>query len=789
MSKASPGRDNATAGTGWRTLLPAPLPASPLTTVLALLWLLLTLALLGWAVAARQDWHSRIDVDLFALLPHSERDARAEAALAALAQHGERRLVVLVGHRDADRADRAAQTLTRMLEPLPLMAEHAGAGLAQLRDGYLPYRAGLLTAADQAWLTHADTGALLERARAEAYAPLSHSGLAWRDDPFGFFGRWLSTLAATSPVRPHGAHLGVDDGDLHYTLLAYTLDDSAFSLSVQRSVADGLAAAIASLQASDPEVRVLRAGVVLHAAAAAQQAENEMSTIGLGSLLGALAMVVLVFGGLRPLALMLLTLGVATLYAAVLTWAVYPRVHALTLVFGASLVGVAVDYGLHALAASIDDDTPVAERYRDLAMGMFLAMITTVAAYFGLMLTPFPGLAQMAVFAGGGIVAAWLTVIFWFPFLAPRTLRATCGARWIAGWRWPRWRNDRRTWGIAALLALLTGAALTQLTVNDDVRALVTIDPQLGREHQQAGRILGLPSPAQMFVVSGDTPAQVLERTAALAGRLDERVRAGDLSGYDALTQWLPDPARQQADQRLLATRLAAAAPAMIEEFGIDPRPPANPPLDVTRWLSQPAGKALAHLWLGRGADGRYAGVVLLKGLAGNAHLARVAVLAGPGVDWIDKPAQVSELMARYRVLLTWVLLASYAACALALVWRYGRATWRMLLPPALATVLTLGLLGLTGTPLQLLGLLALLLVLGVGVDYGIFHAEHPGDGRMQVATTLSAISTILSFGLLAFSNTPALHAFGLTTLSGVLLAWLIAPLFRPVRLVQDGKT
>ncbi|WP_284209327.1 hypothetical protein, partial [Chitiniphilus shinanonensis] len=75
------------------------------------MWLLLTLAIAGWAWVERHDWRSRIDVDLFALLPHSERDARAEAALAALAKHGERRLVVLVGHRDPARADQAATRL------------------------------------------------------------------------------------------------------------------------------------------------------------------------------------------------------------------------------------------------------------------------------------------------------------------------------------------------------------------------------------------------------------------------------------------------------------------------------------------------------------------------------------------------------------------------------------------------------------------------------------------------------------------------------------------------------
>jgi predicted exporter len=82
----------------------------------------------------------------------------------------------------------------------------------------------------------------------------------------------------------------------------------------------------------------------------------------------------------------------------------------------------------------------------------------------------------------------------------------------------------------------------------------------------------------------------------------------------------------------------------------------------------------------------------------------------------------------------------------------------------------------------QLLTLVSLLLLLGMGVDYGIFLAERPDDGHMFVAICLSAASTLLSFGLLAFSGTPALRAFGVATLLGVVFVWLIAPVCRPAR-------
>ena len=98
----------------------------------------------------------------------------------------------------------------------------------------------------------------------------------------------------------------------------------------------------------------------------------------------------------------------------------------------------------------------------------------------------------------------------------------------------------------------------------------------------------------------------------------------------------------------------------------------------------------------------------------------------------------------------------------------------------ALASVATLALLGLAGQSLQLFHVLALMLLLGVGVDYGIFFKDHPGrsDPVGWLAVGLSALSTLLSFGLLSLSRTPALQAFGLTMLIGTVAVCLIVPCF-----------
>jgi predicted exporter len=148
------------------------------------------------------------------------------------------------------------------------------------------------------------------------------------------------------------------------------------------------------------------------------------------------------------------------------------------------------------------------------------------------------------------------------------------------------------------------------------------------------------------------------------------------------------------------------------------------------------------------------------------------------GVQWVDTVAEISSVLGRYRKYMGWIIVLSYFAVYALLYWRYGAAAWRVLAPIALASVTTIALLGLVGQSLHLFHVLALMLLLGIGVDYGIFFQDHPArtDPVGWLAVGLSAVSTLLSFGLLGLSKTPALQAFGLTMLIGTIMVCLIVP-------------
>ena len=105
---------------------------------------------------------------------------------------------------------------------------------------------------------------------------------------------------------------------------------------------------------------------------------------------------------------------------------------------------------------------------------------------------------------------------------------------------------------------------------------------------------------------------------------------------------------------------------------------------------------------------------------------------------------------------------------------------------PVVAALVSLAMMGWFNQLFSLFNLFALLLVLGIGVDDAIFFFmagaspdSNSEDKRAStsLAVTLSALTTLLAFGLLAISSTEIVHAFGFTVATGILTALLCSPL------------
>lgn len=710
----------------------------------------------------------KVETDLLSLLPSDERDQAADEVLRHLSDSASRSVVVLItGPTEADSMD-AADRFAGALK-LDRLQRLAGprADVSAL-DELLPFRDRLLTSGQMNRLADAAPEELEQLALMQLQQPMSQRLGEFRDDPLQLFPEFLRERAQSTRVRPKGNHLVVDGS----VLLRYQLTGAAFALDGVAHLATAIELAKAGLPAN---VKVLAAGVPLFAEAAAVQANAEVSTVGFGSLAAIMLIMFFAFRSPRPLLLVVLSVGMGVATGLSVCVLIFGKVHLMTLVFGAGLVGVAEDYGIHYFASR--QAQPARDRrelLRHLTPGLFMAMLTSVAGYVMLAIAPMPGLRQVAVFSSGGLAGAFLTVLAWFPYLDRGEVKST---RFATAWaatrsKWPS--LSRKALAIGVLVTtVVTFIGVSRLSALDDIRALQSSPPALIDAQRIIAATIGLPSPAQFFIVRGDDEAQRLEREEALTLKLQRLAKEGVLTGHEAVSSWVPSPARQEA-QRALFTRTRDAVISRLEdELDDAPGPRVESTLlTVDTLLATSLGEALRPLWL------KDASVVLVHAPKRDRLDELGALSSLPGVRFVDRTADLSSVMRRWRVGMTELLLAGYTVIFLALFSRFRGRAWRALLPTAVASGLALATVGFLGEPLTLFHVLALWLLLGMGVDYGIFLLEHSADqGEAWLAVGLGAVSTLLSFGLLAVSTTPAIHAFGVTLGVGVTLVWLLSPL------------
>lgn len=237
-----------------------------------------------------------------------------------------------------------------------------------------------------------------------------------------------------------------------------------------------------------------------------------------------------------------------------------------------------------------------------------------------------------------------------------------------------------------------------------------------------------------------------------------------------SLGEGSPGPIDELTEQIGLAASVGVAFRSVLDA-------PETDFLEPDDWLSSSASARFRHLWMGAVGD-RTVSAISLTGVKDRQAL---EALAGDyvGVRFVDPVARLSAAFGQYRQRATVGLLAAFVLVAGILLIRYGlRDGLRCLTLPVAAAAATLGALGLLGEAINLFHVVGLFLVLGMGLDYLIFFRE--GSGRRfssMLAILLAATSTEFAFGLLALSETGAIHAFGQTVMVGIVISFVLAPL------------
>lgn len=766
---------------------------------------LLVILLGAWLLFGRG--RSPIQTDLLAMLPATERNPMAEVAAQQLAHANGDRVILLVAHADDDHAKAAARELGQMLAKdkvfASVTAELPPFDLQQMIAPYLAHRFTLLTEADRQALAQPgyDPPQALAQHINEPF--VTGVGARLQDDPFGWLQHWLEQQPwSRSPLLPEDNLLTAHRDDRSYVLVTATLDGSSYDDAIQRRALSALGLAEGAIERDHPGTQVLRTGALFYAASARSDAERDVHRVGLISTVGIALLLLVVFRSPGPLLLAFLSTAVGIVAATTASVLVFGQIYLLTLVFGAALLGEAVDYSIQYLTARANAGEAWEPRrgLRQVRPALLLALGTSLLGYALLGMVPFPALRQMACFAMVGMAVACLSVFFLLPALVRRPAKPLSGVSVRFAWMLQRaitplvsgWRGIALT--VLALLLAVPG--WRQLHHDDDVHLLISPPAPLIAQEQQIRDVTGLGNGTQFYLVQGDNEEHVLQREEALEQRLQAMTDAGQLPGWLGLAGMVPSLQRQHANQALLAPLLAQPDRmrqwlhgAGFRDADIDQFVQAWPgtPLVLHDWLKTAVATPFRYLWMDSDGQHGSASLVLPQGDV-SGDLLKQAATDLPGVTLVDKASGVSHLFGRYRHYASLWLLAAIMLIVPVFGWRYSwRSVPRVLAPPVLGIGFALAALGYLHQPLTLFHWMALMLVLGVGANYAVFLREGEPyvthrPGAMYASVLLSAITALLSFGLLAWSSMPALRDFGLTLLLGIGFTALLVPASVPSR-------
>jgi predicted exporter len=788
----------------------------------------------------------KIQTDIFSLLPSEEQNPIKKLAFDRVAQEAGQKIIVLFANTNKDEAYKTAVDFYQRNQTADFMKDadfYMGNDFrSDINSDYFDYRYHLLSSKNQQLLHDKNADAVAQKALKDIYSPMSAGLLGSpKDDPFLLFNDFFMSLPITqSSLFPYNDVLMTQYEGKHYAFLAITLPHGmTFSITELADTMEEINVSVEQTKIKHPDTEMILTGVPVHSYHSSKNSQSELSTIGNISLFFTVLLIYFSFKSLRELFLALFAMGMGCVMAFAVTHLVFQEVHLITLIFGTSLIGVAIDYSFPFFCEFLDDESHTGDSViKHIYPGLTMGLCTSLMGYAALMATPFPGLQQMACFSVTGLIVAYLIVVIIYPRVYKNPKSCHAHAKLLAPpskylqhvlWQILRLRKScaqddsvarnksflltysekffqifdkiarqKVTLYILVAVVIFTVVGLFKLSPSDDIKQLYTPEKDLMAKEILTRKVMGQYKASQFFLVEAKTPEELLAKEELLGKELDGLVAQKALASYNAISQIVPSLAKQKENYGLIKNELMPNLDKQAAELGIAKTDvkqireffakQEDSFLSVDEVLNHSTFKMLKPLWLGQ-INGSYASVVLLNNVADATAIAKLNQ-ENSGVYFMDKVSDISNIMEKYRHFAIRMLIIAYAIIFVVLYFRYGlQRAALVFFPPVLAGLLTLAIIGFCGYPINLFNILGLFLVLGFGIDYTVFFAE--GEGRKittSVAIFLSFLTNILSFGLLAVSDFPVIHSFGLVMLLGMLFAYLFAPIVTLAPTFSKGR-
>ena len=761
-----------------------------------LLWALIILAALSYIVA-----EVRIDSGITAFLPNDKHDSVSHryAIEQARGGQGSRLLMLeLSGSEPATLALASHQLYTFLDNHTDVYLVNNGERKlsAKERDVLFRYR----------YLFNPDTaGAVLSRDYLEAELKLRLQELSSTlpgldkklipEDPTMAFRKYLQGLPVSNQPQKYQGVWFTHDGS-KAVLILYLQEQGYHSDKL-----DALTSAIKShLSTSIPDktIKLEMAGPGVFAYESRRVIEAETQLFSIVATIIVLLIIFLFYRSFSWMLLSALPLLVAIVMATALTHAVYSGVHGITLAFGVILLGIGIDYPIHYFSHS--------RRVQGAGQGVgriwktvLLGMITSSLGFSVMWVSHFEGLRQLGFFSIVGLVSAalctrWLLPAF--PLMERRYVSREkiilMPYRVLVKYRWILLIL------IVASMAVFIIKGSYDLSING-LRQLSPVPENVYTKDRELRRQLGVSDNNRFLLVVGNSTEEVLQLTEKLTQELSADMLANSSQQVFAASQILPSQATQTRRQQELPDdpRLHESLISVLQGLpfrktafdGFLAQVSASRQLPILDYASfrQLTGDGLLGLQMGfllQEKDKQWYSLVKMSNMENNQALLQwLQDRQYKNVYYLDVGETVDTLVKgfMYDVIEKSIYGLALIVIVLLLALRSVTRMLAVILPVVSAIVFTLVLLMLSGASLSLFHLVSMLLVLGIGIDYGLFMTRPEADDEKSDtlhSLLVCVLSTTMVFMIISFSDILVLHAVGSTVAIGVLASFVFSVFF-----------
>ena len=784
-----------------------------------LLWFVIHVALIVLGLSV--PW--KLDSDLYSILPDSNELKNISAAEKTLSSRTRRNITVLIGHENFEIArsatialEKAFKNDTSFDETRLFVKDNT---IEETRNFLFKNRYMIQSLPVREALEAGNLEKLKIGALQKIYGSFSMANLnRLEEDPFLLGESSFDNFMFNSPIVSgrftlRDGMLTAIDSSMTYVMWSAVLSENVSSMDSDGHVIGRLYKTLDSLKFATPGLVIAKSGVPFHSYESSKEAKSEIAWISGVSIVLILLLLLYVYRSPLPIVATISTIALAIFTSLAFTWFVFGNVHVFTFVFGTSVIGVSIDYAIHFFTSW---KSGVRHVRSHIIKGLVLGFMTTEFSYIALTFADFSLLRQMAVFSMVGLLSSFLTITLLFHVVFERTLNIKAGIKKVKlqekklplaiPKKFIKFYSNVPAWFVRVIMAVLIFAflpGLRSLNIHTDLSSLYTMSDEIKAAEALNKKMNNTGFSPNYFIVEGESEEEVLEREEELTERLLQAEKNNLLKSHLAISSFFPSLKTQNKTfndfHRLLVRQdtlhdsriaLNSSVCDYLTEIGVQNdslfvaslmNPPEFSTLENLNTLPQSFRSLFEMLWIGAVGESRnakfYSAVFPLH--VTEQFDAKKIAKNLPHVYAVRKLQNINASLTKIsRTSLVLVGIAYVVVfCVLVAVYRF-RVALKIVRAPILAGLFVASVFGYLGLNFNFFAIVGVILTLGIGIDYALFFKE--GGRKNQttaLAIMLSTVTTLISFGSLAFSAFIPVSTFGLAVLLGILCCFLLSPL------------